>query len=95
MMNKKLIALIVAIATINVSTFALFDDVLRGTGRVAEGVVSAPADVASGGRTWDERHERWESQDEDRREREEDTRQREKNRRQQRRENRRNARSRE
>jgi len=66
MMNKRIIALLVAIATVNASMFAFIDDVLRAPGRAAESVVSAPADVATGGRTWEERHDRWRDQDADR-----------------------------
>lgn len=69
MMNKKLIALLVTVTTISATTFAFLDDVWRGTTRVAESAVEAPADVATGGRTWEERHDRWQENDDIRNER--------------------------
>ena len=59
MANKKLIALLVTILTVSTSMFGLFE----GLGRATESVVSAPVDVASGGKTWEERHERWKEED--------------------------------
>ncbi len=70
MMNKKLIALLVAIVTANTSMFALIDDVLRTTGRATEGFVNAPRDIATGGETRRERHDRYKKEDAERRQQE-------------------------
>lgn len=62
MMNKKLLALLVAIATISTSMFAFLDDVVGGTFDAAERVATVPVDAAGAavdhnGRTWSERRE--------------------------------------
>lgn len=60
MMNKKLaIVLFFAITTVSTTMFGFFE----GLGRATESVAGAPADVATGGRTAEERHERWADQD--------------------------------
>lgn len=56
-MNKKLIALLVAIATVNASMFAFIGDVVEGTFDTAGRVATAPVDAVTNGRTWDEKRE--------------------------------------
>jgi len=46
-MNKKLVALFVAIVTVSTSVFALFDEVVGGTFRTAERAVTVPTDAAA------------------------------------------------
>lgn len=67
MANKKLIALLVAVATISTSMFAFLENTFRGVGRATETVVETPADIATGGETAERRRERWEENDADRR----------------------------
>jgi hypothetical protein len=57
MMNKKLFALLVAIATVNASTFALLDRVVGGTLDTTERVVTAPVDALPSDQTWSEKRE--------------------------------------
>lgn len=62
MMNKKLLALFVAIATVSTSVFALFDEVAGGTFRTAERVATVPVDATGAAidrdETYSERREK-------------------------------------
>jgi len=73
MMNKKLVALLLAVATISTSMFAFLDDVVGGTFDAAERVATVPVDavdtaVDRDGRTWRERREDRRENREERRE---------------------------
>lgn len=62
MMNKKILALFVAIATVSTSMFAFLDDVVGGTFSAAERVATVPVDATGAaidrdGKTWSERRE--------------------------------------
>ena len=83
MMNKKIFALLVAIATVSASTFAFIDDVVGGTVDTAGRVASAPVDALprDDNKTWSERRE-------ERRQEREERRQNRQNKRQERRDNR-------
>ena len=74
MMNKKLVALLVAIATVSVSTFALFDRVFQGTADVATDITSIPEDAATHGESWRRRQDYREDRNEIRRQQEDDRR---------------------
>lgn len=55
MMNKKLIAALVAVLTVNASMFALLGDIVEGT---FDTVATAPVDaVTPDGRTWEEKRQ--------------------------------------
>lgn len=75
MMNKKTMALLLAVSTISTSMFALLGDIVEGTFDTAGVVATAPVDVLPDGtdRTWsekrEERHDRWRENAEDRRNR--------------------------
>jgi len=56
-MNKKLIALLLAIATISSPALALFDEVVGGTFDAAERVATVPVDAVPDDRTWEEKRE--------------------------------------
>lgn len=76
MMNKKLIALLLAVSTISTSMFGFLDEVVGGTFDAAERVATVPVDateaaVEGDGETWRERRE---ERREDRRERRQDRR---------------------
>lgn len=70
MMNKKLIALLMVISTISMSTFALFDRVLQGTSDIATDVVSLPEDAVTRGESWKKRQAYREDRNEVRRQQE-------------------------
>lgn len=80
MVNKKMMALLLAVSTISTSMFALLGDIVEGTFDTAGVVATAPVDVLPDGtdRTWsekrEERHDRWRDKAEDRRDRREDRR---------------------
>lgn len=62
MMNKKLVALLLAVATVSTSMFALLGDIVEGTFDTAGRVATVPVDAVDAtvdrdGRTWSERRE--------------------------------------
>jgi len=69
MMNRKLIALLVAVSTTYASMFAILGDIVEGTFDVAGDVASAPADIATGGETARERHARRDIREEEQQQR--------------------------
>lgn len=81
MMNKKMIALLLAVSTISTSMFGFLDDVIGGTFDTAERVATVPVDAVDStrdGETWrerrEDRREERESRKEDRRVRRENRR---------------------
>jgi hypothetical protein len=57
MMNKKLVVLLLAIATISSPVLALFDEVVGGTFDAAERVATVPVDAIPDDRTWEEKRD--------------------------------------